>query len=376
MNLGSQLPDTLLLIAQALDSDRDLNALCQTNRHIHAVVGRYLYQHNVRCSNGSALLWAALQGREHTAELSLEAGANIDMANSYGYTPLHQAVRSGQLELTNLLLERGCHTSMADLSGQTPLHMAAVEGDVEILKALLRYGADPTCADGIGWTPLAVASHVGYVDVVEMLLRSGADPASADSQGRTPLHHAAARGRVAAAKLLIQYGADVAATADNGSTPLGIATRLRFSDTVQVLTAACRPSTDTHDAGRQEITDTMPAIKFSACFCCGYLTREYGALPGTYWICNVCGWEDDDTSVRDPLYAGGANGPSLWEAQQQFQKLISASLVDREPRDSTWRQIDLAFDEFNEASTKSPEAKLEPFCWWLPDFQGFENLRD
>lgn len=375
MNLGSQPPDTLLLIAQALDSDRDLNALCQTNRHIHAVVRTYLYRHNVRCSNASALFWAALHGRAHTAELSLKAGANIDMANSCGYTPLHQAVQSGQVELTNLLLECGCHTSVADLSGQTPLHIAAVEGDAEILKHLLRYGADLTCADDLGRTPLAVASDVGYVDVVEMLLRSGADPASTDRQGRTPLHHASGRGRVAAAKVLVQYCADVTATADDGNTPLGIATRLRFSDTVQILTAACRPSADTQ-AGWQEITDSMPTMKFSACFCCGYLTREHGALPGTYWICNVCGWEDDDTQVRDPLYAGGANGPSLWEAQQQFQKLISASLVDREPHDSRWRRIDLAFDKFNETPNKNSEAKLELFCWWLPDFQGFENLRD
>ena len=54
-----------------------------------------------------------------------------------------------------------------------------------------------------------------------------------------------------------------------------------------------------------------------ACPCCGYLTFDEEP-PGTFEICPVCGWEDDEVQFRDPTYAGGANGVSLEEARKSF----------------------------------------------------------
>ncbi len=42
-----------------------------------------------------------------------------------------------------------------------------------------------------------------------------------------------------------------------------------------------------------------------ACPCCGYLT--FDALPyGSFDICAVCFWEDDNVQNEDPDYMGGA----------------------------------------------------------------------
>src|SRR6185312_9824286 len=51
--------------------------------------------------------------------------------------------------------------------------------------------------------------------------------------------------------------------------------------------------------------------------CCGYLTRAKPAC-GSYDICPVCFWEDDAVQLADPDYEGGANGPSLRQAQRYF----------------------------------------------------------
>ena len=40
--------------------------------------------------------------------------------------------------------------------------------------------------------------------------------------------------------------------------------------------------------------------------------------PGTYDICDLCGWEDDAVQFAEPDYEGGANGESLREAQHRF----------------------------------------------------------
>lgn len=53
------------------------------------------------------------------------------------------------------------------------------------------------------------------------------------------------------------------------------------------------------------------------CPCCRYPTLEERP-SGTFAICPVCFWEDDDRQFRDSEYAGGANDISLSEARKNF----------------------------------------------------------
>ncbi len=55
------------------------------------------------------------------------------------------------------------------------------------------------------------------------------------------------------------------------------------------------------------------------CPCCGYITLSE-APPGTYEICSVCFWEDDEVQFNDPSYAGGANKVSLNQAKINFKE--------------------------------------------------------
>jgi hypothetical protein len=55
-----------------------------------------------------------------------------------------------------------------------------------------------------------------------------------------------------------------------------------------------------------------------ACPCCGYLTLSERP-PGTFAICPVCRWEDDNVQYDDVNYAGGANRVSLRQAQENFR---------------------------------------------------------
>jgi Cysteine-rich CPCC len=52
------------------------------------------------------------------------------------------------------------------------------------------------------------------------------------------------------------------------------------------------------------------------CPCCGYKTIE--REDTFYDLCPVCFWETDPIQLADPHYKGGANRPSLAEAQQNF----------------------------------------------------------
>ena len=56
-----------------------------------------------------------------------------------------------------------------------------------------------------------------------------------------------------------------------------------------------------------------------ACPCCGNLTLSE-APPGTFEVCPVCFWEDDDVQFKNQSFAGGANRVSLEQARKNYKE--------------------------------------------------------
>ena len=54
-----------------------------------------------------------------------------------------------------------------------------------------------------------------------------------------------------------------------------------------------------------------------SCPCCGYLTLS-DWNDGSWELCSVCNWEDDEVQFRNPDYEGGANRKSLHQARVCF----------------------------------------------------------
>lgn len=69
----------------------------------------------------------------------------------------------------------------------------------------------------------------------------------------------------------------------------------------------------------------MSYKKEHPCPCCGFLTMP-DSQPGTFEICPICFWEDDNVQFNNIDFAGGANEPSLREARQNFKKFGASSL--------------------------------------------------
>ena len=111
-----------------------------------------------------------------------------------GGTPLHLATKARARDVVQLLLVRGADPNMADGIGWTPLHYAAIYSQ-DALRLLLDKGADPNKENENGMTPLHLAAeeweHIyGGKDVVQLLLEGGADPNKRDGDGKNPLQRA------------------------------------------------------------------------------------------------------------------------------------------------------------------------------------------
>ena len=90
------------------------------------------------------LLWAS--GRHNfkdgsTLRLLLDHGADINVQNRVGRTPLHRASFNGALEVVRLLLEHGADVEAKNIVGETALQEAADRGHDNVVKLLREHGA-------------------------------------------------------------------------------------------------------------------------------------------------------------------------------------------------------------------------------------------
>ena len=188
----------------------------------HVKVVRVLLSHlNIEidhrdCDKETAL-WAACMYKYNNykvIELLLNPphgnGANPNLAENDGCTPLWIAASRGDTKCVEILIKYGADLNIADNSGVTPLFVAVQNGKTRIVDMLIAANADANISrneDGV--TPLMMAVQNDYIEIVEKLLRSGANTALSNKDAVNALEYAATAGRLDILKMLFKEVAKV-----------------------------------------------------------------------------------------------------------------------------------------------------------------------
>ncbi len=154
------------------------------------------------------------------SELLRQDPASANSKDGDGFSALHWAVDKPTVEL---LLSKGADPNVSNAGGATPLMVAARKGRADIVASLIKHRADVAAVTSTGWTALHNAANAGHEDVVRLLLSSGADPNCRDKDGLTPLHKAAIWNRATIVGPLAAAKAEVNAKNAKGETPLDLA---------------------------------------------------------------------------------------------------------------------------------------------------------
>jgi ankyrin repeat protein len=140
-------------------------------------------------------------------------GAEINIKNSIGKTPLHDAVAHDQFQIVNYLISQDAEINAKDINGKTPLHDAVFDNYSEISAYLVSKGAGFNLKDSDGKAALHYAVINENLDIIKSLVSSGANVNIRDKFNRIPLHFAADKGNLEIAKYLILNGSNINAKA-------------------------------------------------------------------------------------------------------------------------------------------------------------------
>ena len=145
----------------------------------------------VNCDGNCALNVAAYRGNAEAVEMLIRHKATVDVADRMtGKTALVKAAYVGHTPTAIALLDAKANVNTADSQGYTSLAFATSFNHEYMLQVLLHSDADPNMQDVFGITPLIHAAARGRLDTVRMLLQAGARPLLVDSEGKTALDYA------------------------------------------------------------------------------------------------------------------------------------------------------------------------------------------
>ena len=126
-----------------------------------AKVVELLRQHSATTNTSSvsnALCNAVRSGNLRAVKEQLTNGIDINAKDSeFGVTALAWAVLLNDMEIAKFLIEKGADVNMKNRDGSTPLHSAAFLGRAEIAKLLIQKGADVSPKNYRDETPLDVS---------------------------------------------------------------------------------------------------------------------------------------------------------------------------------------------------------------------------
>jgi ankyrin repeat protein len=169
------------------------------------------------------------EGNPRMLRALLAHGANPNLADVHGMTPLFMAITRDRADEVRILLAGGARPKGLD-GNQDTIWNLMENPTPGLVRELLAHGADANERSGDGDGPLHALAYKRnanerkpIADVARLLLARGSDPRAVNEQGQTPLHLAAAQGHLALARQLIAARAPVDAADKEGKTPLHLA---------------------------------------------------------------------------------------------------------------------------------------------------------
>ena len=151
---------------------------------------------------------AAGYGNLPAVRAHLESGEDVNKRDpKFVRTALYHAAYCDRPVILKALIEAGADVNVPDVDGRTPLFIASSKNNLMIVMELIKAGADVNLAMCDGTTALHLAVKYGYEGCAAVLIQAGADIHRRTDTGKTPIKLAIFTKHERIVKLLRQLGA-------------------------------------------------------------------------------------------------------------------------------------------------------------------------
>ncbi|KAL8723155.1 MAG: hypothetical protein Q9225_000496 [Loekoesia sp. 1 TL-2023] len=170
--------------------------------------------------------------------------SSVEAVDTYGWTPLHWAVRRDDAHALDILLRHGANPFVETGDDQaSPIHLAARADSASCVQRLLQARYQGKAVEINGWdqrgrTPLRIAAGNNCVACTVLLIQMGAEIDNPDRQNETALLSAVYESAHETIPMLIKAGANTRATTRSGNTILHFAANESDLRTLTLLTRA------------------------------------------------------------------------------------------------------------------------------------------
>ncbi|MGO4713958.1 ankyrin repeat domain-containing protein [Bradyrhizobium sp. 2TAF24] len=166
--------------------DALISAIIEQDREAFGRLLRPGMDLNYICARGAPIHWASLIGNVEFVRTLLQFGADPNMRDpDFGQNAVHKAADQS-VEIVTALHAAGANVDLPDTTGMTPLMIAARGGKLDIVRFFVEHGAHVRAADDHATNPLHWSAVGGnFPDVNAYLIQAGADPAAVTSYNMT-----------------------------------------------------------------------------------------------------------------------------------------------------------------------------------------------
>lgn len=123
-------------------------------------------------------------------KLLVKKGADMEIKNTKGETPIHQQMRIFKEDKMEYFLKEGININFPDGKKKTLIYYAAEYDNTKAIKWCLKKGADLDHEDGLGLTPFLHAADVverNTKKALEMLIKEGSSKYAVNRLGQSAL---------------------------------------------------------------------------------------------------------------------------------------------------------------------------------------------
>lgn len=138
-----------------------------------------------KCLGDTALIHALKGHKNEIANWLIDHGADINLSNGLGLTPLAIALMNNNITMTQKLIALGAPCNVRDEDGLTILMHAVITGNIDLVRIIVQCGADVNASTTDHATAISIPTQVialtqgrflyqQYYDILKFLVENGA----------------------------------------------------------------------------------------------------------------------------------------------------------------------------------------------------------